>query len=290
MRDPFRSPEGRALYLKAYDAVLNEWPVPHQALMIDTRLGPTHVVASGPMGAPLLLLLPSLAASAMLWKPNVAGLSRDFRVYAVDTIGQAGKSVAVRRIQGRKDMAGWLNDLMDRLGIARAAMVGSSYGAFLALNQAVLAPERVERLVLIGPAACFVGFGWKFYYGMLIKGPLRRWLGPRRMVKALPGGMALGDDSWGRLMAAAMTQSARPDVPRAIVFGRKALAAVRAPVLLLIGEKEVLYRPQPTIAVAEQRLPGLRGAVIAGAGHLASLAAPEAVNAQMLAFLRSGGG
>src|SRR5690349_9867784 len=92
----FRSDEGKARYLAAYDAVLREWPVPFEELDLPTRFGTTHVVASGPRDAPPLVLLPSLAASATLWRPNVAALGARYRVYAVDVIGQTGKSVQTR--------------------------------------------------------------------------------------------------------------------------------------------------------------------------------------------------
>jgi pimeloyl-ACP methyl ester carboxylesterase len=263
-------------------------PCPYEARHIATRLGDTHVVVSGPAAAPAVLLLPSLAASAMLWKPNAEALSAAFRIYAVDTIGQTGKSVPTRRIRNRRDMADWLNDLMDGLGIARASIVGSSYGGFLALNQASLAPDRVDRLVLISPAASFVGFGWMFYYAMFVKGPVRRFFrGRNGGNKTLPGGIKLAADSWGKLMAVTMTESALPNLARAIVFDRRALKAVRAPTLLLIGENEVLYKPAETIAIAEGRLPGLRGEVVPNADHLASLSAPADVNARILRFLAS---
>lgn len=266
---------------------LGAWPVPHDELDIATRLGSTHVIASGAPSAPPLLLLPSLAASALLWTPNAAAWSRAFRVYAVDTIGQTGKSVPTKRVRNRQDMADWLNDLMDGLGVARTSIVGSSYGGFLALNQAILAPDRVDRIALISPAASFVGFGWKFYYAMFVKGPLRRFLRKRRppASQALPGGTRLAPDGWGKLMAVTMAVSARPNLAKAIVFRKRDLAAVRAPTLLLIGENEVLYKPHETIVLAQKRLPGLQGEVIAGADHLASMSAPDVVNARILRFL-----
>src|SRR5579862_8344115 len=189
----FKSLEGKARYLEAYDAVLREWPVPCEERDVTTRLGRTHVVASGPQQAPVVILLPSLAASAMLWKPNVAALSEHFRTYAVDTIGQTGKSVPTRRIRNRHEMAEWLTDLFDGLGVGRASIVGSSYGGFLALNQASLTPDRVDRVVLISPAASFVGFGWKFYYVMLIKGHVGKLFRGKRAPDStiLPGGSRL---------------------------------------------------------------------------------------------------
>jgi len=48
----FRTPEGEARYLAAYDAALKRWPVPSDEIDIPTRFGTTHVVVSGPNDAP----------------------------------------------------------------------------------------------------------------------------------------------------------------------------------------------------------------------------------------------
>jgi hypothetical protein len=42
----------------------------------------------------------------MVWRPNVAGLSLHYGIYAVDVNGQPGKSVANRRIRKRSAFAG----------------------------------------------------------------------------------------------------------------------------------------------------------------------------------------
>jgi pimeloyl-ACP methyl ester carboxylesterase len=283
----FRSVEGEARFMAAYDAVLEEWPVEYETLHVPTALGTTHVIASGPAHAPPLLLLPSLAATATLWQPNVAELSKHFRTYAIDVIGQVGKSVTTRRIRNRSDCADWLAEVMNGLHVWRASIVGSSYGAFLAVNQALLMPERVERLALIGPAATFVGFSPWFYYAMLIKLPLMRLLRKRRrqLPKVLDG-MRLDMSPWGRLMAVTMTESVRPSVARPKVFSKAELRAVRAPTLLLIGENETLYDARSTLNRAQQRMPGLTGEVIPKAGHLASMAQPQEVNERIVRFLR----
>jgi pimeloyl-ACP methyl ester carboxylesterase len=62
---------------------------------------------------------------------------------------------------------------------------------------------------------------------------------------------------------------------------------VKVPVLLLIGEHEQLYAPAATLALAQRRMPGITGAVIADAHHLAALAQPDDVNRRILAFLKA---
>jgi pimeloyl-ACP methyl ester carboxylesterase len=143
-------------YLPAYDNVLAGWPVPFERLMIPTELGVTHVIASGGVESPPLVLLHAVMTTATIWRPNVLALSQHYRVYAVDVIGQGGYSVASRKIRNRQDYVGWMNQLFDGLDIDKTSIVGNSYGGFLAFNQASLAPDRVERMVAISPPGVFV--------------------------------------------------------------------------------------------------------------------------------------
>jgi pimeloyl-ACP methyl ester carboxylesterase len=294
----FKSDEGRARYMAAYDAVLRDWPVPFEELDVPTRLGPTHVIASGSPDAPPLVLLPSLAASATVWRLNVAELSLHYRTYAIDVIGQPGKSVATRRIRSRREFAGWLADVLDALGVERTSIVGCSFGGFLALNQASLTPERVDRVVLISPAGTFVGLSWKFHYVMRIRGPIRKLV--RRITGStrapsladLQGRTARppGDANWSALMSVMMSESARMSVISPAVFTRAQLRAIRAPTLLLIGDKERLYEPRATLKLALERMPRLEGAIVPDADHIAAMAQPRDVNERIIGFLQRNAG
>jgi pimeloyl-ACP methyl ester carboxylesterase len=289
----FRSLEGEARFREAYETVLRRWPVAHDELDVLTRLGKTHVIASGPKDAPALVLLHSMAATATVWRPNVAELSRQYRVYAVDVPGQAGKSVASERARSRKQMADWFTDMLDALGHRTASIVGCSLGGFLALSQASLTPDRVDRIVLISPAGTFRPFSASFIFAMLVKGPIRRMMGDRRsrdITSLLGPGQTLApaDKAWGELMAVVMADSARPSMAPPVVLGNAELRAIKAPTLLLIGEHERLYEARATLELAMRRMPGLSGAIIPNAHHLGALAQPEDVNDRILRFLAAG--
>jgi pimeloyl-ACP methyl ester carboxylesterase len=287
----FKSEESRARFVAAYDAALAAWPVPFEEIDVPTRLGPTHVVASGAADAPPLLLLTSFAGTAVVWRLNAEGLSQHFRLYAVDVIGQPGKSLANRALRNR-DYASWLTDVMDGLGVARASIVGCSFGAFLALNQALATPDRVERVVLISPAGTFASQYWKLTYAMRIRAPFLRLmrrlsgaqrapsladLGPRRLPR---------DMKWAALIGVTMAERAKVSVTNPTVFSRAQLRAIRAPTLLLIGAKETLYQPQAMLQLAKARMPGLQGAIVPDADHIAAMAQADDVNARVVGFLR----
>jgi pimeloyl-ACP methyl ester carboxylesterase len=293
----FKSEAGKARYIRAYDDALAAWPVPYEALDLPTRFGVTHVIASGPAGAPPLVLLPSFAGSATVWRLNIAGLSSHYRTYAIDVIGQPGKSMATRRMRNRRQYADWLCDVFDGLGIRRASLVGCSFGGFLALNQAALRPDRVERVVLIGPAGVFASQYWKLFYIMRIRRPvlaLARRLTRRHRAPGLAGlyrnaaqYIAPRDEKWSALMAVTMAESPKVSVISASVFSTAQLRAIRAPTLLLIGEKEQLYDPHETVKLAQKRMPALRCAIVPNADHVAAMAQPQDVNERIIEFLRS---
>ena len=50
---PFKTPQGEARFVAAYDDALKLWPVPYEQLDIPTRFGMTHIVAAGPKHARL---------------------------------------------------------------------------------------------------------------------------------------------------------------------------------------------------------------------------------------------
>jgi pimeloyl-ACP methyl ester carboxylesterase len=92
------------------------------------------------------------------------------------------------------------------------------------------------------------------------------------------------------LMAVTMSEAPKVNVISASVFSKAQLRAVRAPTLLLIGEKERLYEPHATLKLAQERMPGLTGAIVPGADHIAAMAQPDDINERIIRFLQQSAG
>lgn len=89
----FAAVESGLRFYQAYDQSLSLWPIESEAFYVSTRFGKTHIIASGPKDAPSLILLHGGLFSSAMWYPNIAALSRQFRTYAVDIIGDKNKSI-----------------------------------------------------------------------------------------------------------------------------------------------------------------------------------------------------
>lgn len=275
----------REAYWRAYDDSLSLWPMPSTSSFVDTPQGRTHVLTSGSSAGTPVILLHAASLSAVQWYPQVAELGAHHPLFAIDVMGDIGRSTQTGPMRSRIEAAQWLCAVMDGIGISSAIVIGSSFGGFLSANLAVHAPERVAALVLLGPAATLQPFtvlsSLLIRLGSLL--PLPSTVRPG--LRAMMGG-ALPDERIVRQMELGVA-SFRYD--RDGIFPRELpddeLRCIRSPTLVLIGEHERIYQAPDAAARARALIQRATVEVMPGLGHLPGLQDPHAVNARISEFL-----
>ncbi len=109
----------------------------------------------GPAGAPVLVLSNSLGTTHAMWAPQMAAFAQRRRVLRYDTRGH-GASDAPAGAYGIDRLAQDVVELMDAAGVPRADVCGLSLGGMTAQRLGVVAPGRIDRLVLANTSA-FMG-------------------------------------------------------------------------------------------------------------------------------------
>jgi len=283
----FKTPEGKTAFLAAYDSAMKLWPVPYEERDIPSRFGTTHVVVSGPKDAPPLVLLHGYMATSAMWSPNIAEFRKDYRVYALDTMGQPSKSSPDEPVRSAADYLEWLTATLDALRLDRIFLVGMSYGGWLALRYAIAVPERVQKLVLLSPGG-FVPITRQFSLrGMLMLcfptrftvNSFMRWLGfidaGARPVLNL---MYLGLKHF-RLPPE--TLRVLPDV-----VPDDQLRNMHVATLLLMGDREVMFDAATALARAHRLIPDVEASLVARSSHDMCFSQYRIVDARILNFLR----
>ncbi|RAI00821.1 alpha/beta hydrolase [Acuticoccus sediminis] len=117
---------------------------------VETARGRLHLRCAGASGPPTLVI-PTGGGSSAQFAPVVLGLAAAGRAaFAVDYFGN-GLSDAPRGPVATETLAADMLALLDALGHGSVDVWGSHTGSLVALEMAVLAPERVRRLVMEGP-------------------------------------------------------------------------------------------------------------------------------------------
>lgn len=273
------------MYFAAYDAVLAQWPVAVESVDLPSPSGTTHVHVCGPRDGKPLVLLHGGGATSTVWFANVGDLSRTHRVHAVDTIGDAGRSVNDGRpVDSLAGFMDWLDGLFDALDLDGASLCGHSYGGWLALNYALHAPQRVRKLALLDPTDCFAGLrmSYRLHAVPILARPSSERM--RAFITWETAGMR-ADPAWLKLMCLGREfPSAKVVMPRRPAPDR--LRASTVPTLLLLAERSRAHDIHKVSANARKFMPHVVSAILPDVSHHAMpTERPEQLNRELGAFL-----
>ena len=279
----YRSAEGYAAMMAAYDATLERWPVPYECLTIPTRHGDTHLIVSGAPDSPPLILLGGAGANATRWLPNIRDLSRAFRTYAIDGIGESGKSAANRPSYRGNAYGEWLVDALDALKIERANVTGISRGGWLTLKIAIYAPERVNRVVPMSAQGLSpLSLRFLLHMAPVVLFPNENNILRLARFSTSPN-LPVNERNVQRILL--IFKHYRSNRSRVPDFTDDELRQISAPTLLLWGEHEAAYNVEKATRRATRLIPNVCVEVILNAGHAVSDDQPAIVNSRIIEFL-----
>jgi len=242
----------------------------------------------GPTRAPVLLLSNSLGTTSAMWDPQVSRLSSHFLVLRYDQRGH-GASGSPKGPYAIEDLGHDALDLLDMLGVERAAICGLSLGGMVAIWMAANAPDRVTHLILastsakLGPpeawqerAALVRSSGTKAIADLLPE----RWFTTtfrnvnRKTVNDVLLMLATCDpEGYASCCEAIATMDQRGDLIR-----------INAPTLVIAGADDPVTPPSLAFNLARMiRCASLE--VLQGASHLVNLGEPERFTSAVLAHL-----
>lgn len=241
--------------------------VPTESRVVDTPYGNTHVLVTGPADAPPLVVLHGALATSAHVLPELGSLVERHRVYAVDVLGQSVMSDDRRLDVGDDSYGTWLAAVCAGLSLERATVFGVSWGGFVALKLAKVAPSLVEALVLLVPAGVVTGSAWTGF--TKVGWPMLTYrLSPsQKRLDRLVAGLFTSDDArWSRYFGDAIC-SYRMDMRVPPLVKPEDVAAYQGPVLVLGADEDVSFPGAALLARAKELFPQADTELLAQCKH-----------------------
>ena len=252
---------------------------------------------------PPLILIHGFGGSMWQWEYQSTALATENRVVTLDLLG-SGFSDKPDIAYRPEEVLHFFLGFMDALRIERATLVGNSMGGGVALAMALTAPERVDRLILIG--------GLPPHIKERLASPLIR----RALESSYPawlvrlGGWLAGSSATDRVLKeivfdhSLLTSAVRDRSHRnrqrgnylgpVLALGRTVpiwesdyaprLKEVGQQTLVLWGEEDRVFPPEVGRDLAAV-LPNARFLAIPSAGHIPMWERPDVVNRHIVEFL-----
>ncbi|WP_419785043.1 alpha/beta fold hydrolase [Pseudodesulfovibrio sp.] len=234
-------------------------------------------------GPPLLLIM-GYGGTMDVWDPVLVDrLARHRTVILFDNRGVGRSGGVTGSPLTMEDMARDGLGVLDALGVERADVMGWSMGSMIAQEMALLAPDRIGKLVLYGTASTpaevrsalgrFDGVTHEQFLKMLF---------PADWAAAHP-------EVWDRLPVPAVPATAESMVrQREAMLGWSGsagrLASLKCSVLVVVGEQDMITPEEDGLAVVS-RIPGAWLARFRGAGHWLMYQVPEGLSRTVETFL-----
>ncbi len=225
-----------------YDRTMDSLGIPYREEYIDTSYGRTHIVFAGDESKPPVLTLHGgngiTPLNLAIFKP----LLKTHRLIAPDVIGMPGKSEPHRNLNTYKDDFGcWLCEVLDSLGIDKIPFAASSYSSAMTLSLAKVAPERIEKAVLLVPSGISHGALMPITKAMTLP-MLRYYRSPSEssLTAILDQMSSRGGAEWTEffdLMMSSYKMEMRP--PKE--YTARELQNFRAPVLILASDEDIFF-------------------------------------------------
>lgn len=202
-----------------------------------------------------LIMLPGTVADARLFAPVLAHM---------------GMRATIPSLEGADTAAALATLLLAQLP-RRFSLCGFSLGAIVALEIVAQAPERVERLALIG---CNPGVLSPEAHAARAALSREHFVSDSEPAIVCSMAAEASDESWRQQTAITLSRA----------DSRSRLAAIAAPVTIICGADDRICPPALSSDLAAA-IAGARLALIEGAGHYVTIEQPEAVADHLIAWL-----
>ena len=236
---------------------------------------------------------------------NVQALARRCRVLVPDLPGYGKSTKGVDADDPFGDQAKTMLGLLDALDIPQAHVIGNSLGGACALQMALRQPDRIGRLVLMGPGGVGISQGAPtpglkrllgYYAG---EGPTIEKLRTFLSEDLVYDGSAITEDVLRERFASSIDPEvvANPPLraPKDLEAFRKLdflldarLPQLRNPTLVLWGTEDRVNPPSGALAL-QARLPACDVYLFSKTGHWVQWERADQFNATVGAFLAAGG-
>ena len=262
MMGVFRTNEGREKVHAAYRAILGHFPITQR--YVDTLLGRTFLIEAGAADAPPVVLLHGSCGNSAFWLGDVFQLADRFRVLAVDIIGEAGLSDEQRPNLESDAYVRWLEAVLDGIGAPRVALVGNSFGGWLALKFAIARPERVAKLAAVVPSGVAPPSG--LFQTESLRKNLEGSAGRSTLNKAVTEGADLPEPVADFLHL--IGENFRPMTEPLPLFADEALKSLEMPVFFAFSGQDATMDARAAAARAQALLPRADVRLLEQAGHV----------------------
>lgn len=222
-----------------------------------------------------------------MWRFITPAFEKDYRIILFDYVGSGNSDSTTYNVEKYSDLNGYASDVLDIIGVLdlrSVLFVGHSVGCMIGLLAAIKQPDRFDKMIFIGPSACYINEAPSYTGGF-----------EKKDIQELLETMDKNYIGWANFLAPAIMKnpehpelaeeltrsfcSADPVIARqfaSVTFysdNRQDLSKLTVPALLLQCRDDIIA-PLEVGSYLKQHIPGSTLEIMHATGHCPHMSAP----------------
>lgn len=249
----YKNNQAKIDLMNLYDKKLNDLQINFTNIDIVTKFGKTRVVKTGNPKAKKIVMFHGYNAGAPITLEAVKGILDNYCFYVIETIGQATKSDETKINIKDASFALWAEEVLNKLEIQKANIIGISYGAFIVEKIMIHKPLLIEKCILVVPSGIVNGNIWESTRKLTI--PLIRWkiTQKEKHLKSFLSAFVPLENEFLRTMLSVMMKGVKLDTRIPKLLKPREVKNFKAPVYIIAAKNDI-YFPGEKIAIRSKKL------------------------------------
>lgn len=251
MKSIYKSSQAREEILLFYDQKAQSLNFPFTEKDVLTSFGKTRVLISGKEGGKVIVVFHAIHAGAPLTMECIKNLEKDYKIYAIDTVGQATKSAETTINPKDDSFALWADEVLEKLNIEKADFIGVSYGAFIIQKLIKHKQHKIGKCIFVVPCGFANSDPWSSLTKLILPQVKFQLTKKESDLRKFLRSFAPEDDKFMFEFQRAILKGMHLDYKRPPILQKKDVEGFSNPVYLIVADEDIFYPAQKCINQAK---------------------------------------
>lgn len=262
MKTFFRSPSTKNTIIEMYYNKLDELPINYELQQIETSYGDTNIIITGKKNNPPLVLIHGSNGCAPIALEAMLDLNKNFKVYAIDVIAQPNLSEGIRPNMKDHSYGKWMFEILARLNIQDATMVGISFGGFITWKTLLFDSRRISRAFLIVPAGIVNGNPLKAMWNVFLPMKLYQWRKNKKYLYQFLNKLFTEVDEFAQHYLAEVFINFEMDFSSIPLIKKEEAKNITTPIHIIGADNDLLFPGKKLLKHAKEIFPSLHESIL----------------------------
>lgn len=262
MNSFFDSKQAKKEVEELYQNKLDELSIGYEFLKIETSFGDTNLILTGQADKPPLVLLHGSNGCAPVAIEALIGLVKYYRIYAIDVVGQPNLSAGFRPSMKNDDYGKWMYEILTRLNIQKAILVGISFGGLISWKTLAFHEKRISKAFLIVPAGIVNGNPLKALWKVFLPMKLFKWRKDVKYVHQFLSALFTEEDNFAVSYLSKVFLHFDMDFSPIPSIKKEEAQKIRTPINIIGAKYDLFFPGEKMIKRARAIFPSLKEALL----------------------------